>query len=236
MAIYNGLIALPWCLKVFYGITSDNLPICGLRRKPYLIIFSFVQFVVMFDLFYFDHDNPIEVTLLLMIGSTSMAFSNVVVDAIMIVQSRRDLELGSQDLLSLAFLFQAVGGVVGCLLAAIMTERFHPRWSFLTYSLYGYFLFIASLFLSKEAEEEPPHDNHPLASDISSDLTLENDTVSSYTAGRPDHEVAETKLSFGYRFKRNMILIGRALKRKEIYMLIFYFLLDGLTSPSFQDF
>ena len=42
MAAYNMLIALPWSLKIFYGIISDNIPIFGLKRKPYLIFFALV--------------------------------------------------------------------------------------------------------------------------------------------------------------------------------------------------
>jgi hypothetical protein len=40
MAIYTSLIALPWSLKVFYGIITDNVKIFGLKRKPYLIFFG----------------------------------------------------------------------------------------------------------------------------------------------------------------------------------------------------
>ena len=85
MAIYTSIITLPWCLKVFYGIISDNIRCCGLKRKPYLILFGLVQCAVMISLFYNNFDNPMEVTLLLTIASFSMAFSNVVVDAILVV-------------------------------------------------------------------------------------------------------------------------------------------------------
>jgi MFS-type transporter involved in bile tolerance (Atg22 family) len=105
MAVYAALISLPWSLKLFYGLITDNVKIFGLRRKPYLIFFGFLQFVVMVVLFYKELDNALEVTLYLMIASFSMAFSNVVVDAILVIQARKDPYLGSQDLLSIAWLF-----------------------------------------------------------------------------------------------------------------------------------
>ena len=95
MAIYNGLISLPWSLKLIYGLITDNVKIFGLNRKPYLIFFAFVQFLMMFILFYWEHDNPMEVTLYLMTASFSMAFSNVVIDAVLVIQARNDHELGS---------------------------------------------------------------------------------------------------------------------------------------------
>jgi hypothetical protein len=41
MSIYFALMFLPWSLKVFYGIITDNVKIFGLKRKPYLIFLGF---------------------------------------------------------------------------------------------------------------------------------------------------------------------------------------------------
>ena len=37
-------------------------------------------------------------------------------------------------------------------------------------------------------------------------------------------------------FKKNMKWLWKALKRWEIYFLVIYFILDGITFPSFDDF
>ncbi|KUF77725.1 hypothetical protein AM587_10003359 [Phytophthora nicotianae] len=34
----SQLVVLPWSFKVFYGILSDCRPICGYRRRPYMLI------------------------------------------------------------------------------------------------------------------------------------------------------------------------------------------------------
>ena len=39
-----------------------------------------------------------------------------------------------------------------------------------------------------------------------------------------------------YNFKKNMVQIGWALRRKEIYCIVIYFIIDGLTNPDFSDF
>ena len=85
MAIYTAVISLPWSLKLIYGIITDNVKIFGLRRKPYLIFFGFLQFFMMACLYFFDHDNPLEVVAYLFVTSLAMAFSNVVVDAILVI-------------------------------------------------------------------------------------------------------------------------------------------------------
>ena len=38
---------LPWSLKIFYGLISDNVPIAGSRRKSYLLIGAVLQFLTM---------------------------------------------------------------------------------------------------------------------------------------------------------------------------------------------
>ncbi|CAM9574428.1 unnamed protein product, partial [Phaeothamnion confervicola] len=32
------LMTVPWSFKLIYGFISDVLPVCGLRRKPYLAV------------------------------------------------------------------------------------------------------------------------------------------------------------------------------------------------------
>ena len=95
MAMYNSLIMLPWSLKVIYGIITDNVPIFGLKRRPYLIFFAFLQVVMMYLAYSYDGDSAIVVAIYLFFASLGIAFSNVVVDAILVVQSRKDPELGS---------------------------------------------------------------------------------------------------------------------------------------------
>ena len=71
------------------------IAICSLKRKPYLIFFGFLQFSVMIALFGMEPDSAVVVVALLFTASLAMAFSNVVVDAILVVQSRKDPSLGS---------------------------------------------------------------------------------------------------------------------------------------------
>jgi len=69
-----------------------------------------------------------------------------------VIQSRNDPELGSQDLLTVANLFQGLGGVLGCIIAAFMMERYHPKNAFLMYGLYSLVVMVCCFFLSSEAE------------------------------------------------------------------------------------
>ena len=43
MSAMMGVATIPWCLKPFYGFISDSYPIQGFRRRPYMIMMSFLS-------------------------------------------------------------------------------------------------------------------------------------------------------------------------------------------------
>ena len=144
----------PWSLKLIYGLISDNIPICGYRRKIYLIFFSFVEFCAVFSLYWFEPEDPLTVALCLMVANISLAFMMVVSEAIMVTQCRRDTAYGSQDFVSLNFLCKGIGGITGCIVGGIITEYYEPHWAFFWYSWMGLVSMIFAIFLSKEVEKD----------------------------------------------------------------------------------
>lgn len=94
-SIYVSMISLPWTFKLLYGLISDNVPVCGTRRKSWLIIMGFTQFFFLFIAWWSSSTNPLVITILLAGANLSEAFTNVVADAIMVIQARRDKAFGS---------------------------------------------------------------------------------------------------------------------------------------------
>ena len=82
-------------IKILYGLMSDNVPICGSRRKAYLFILAVMNFVSLY-VASISTSNQSLTTFCLLISSLSVAFSDVVVDALSIIQSRRSPEDGSE--------------------------------------------------------------------------------------------------------------------------------------------
>ena len=152
MTGYMTLISITWSIKIIYGLISDNLPLAGTKRKSYVILMGLLQFSSLLSVYVFEISHGLSVALLLSVCSMCIAFINVVVDAIVCVQARKDPEHGSQDLMSLAWMTQGIGGVIGCLLGGYMTQYCHPKYSFLIFSVMGLVLAISGLFLSKECE------------------------------------------------------------------------------------
>ena len=64
---------------------SDNLPVCGSRRRSYLIICSVMQFIVMFALTFSSGKHYLVLTNGLFLGALSVAMMDVIVDSLMVV-------------------------------------------------------------------------------------------------------------------------------------------------------
>ena len=80
-----SMIMLPWSVKILYGVISDNVPLLGTRRKSYVILMGSMEFIALFSIYIFNIQHAFSVAVLLCITSLSLAFVNVVVDAIMCI-------------------------------------------------------------------------------------------------------------------------------------------------------
>lgn len=86
VGIFMGTLHLPWTFKPLYGILTDFFPILRRRRKSYLILTSSTAALVLLML-YFTHVPRGAGSLLLSFlfsAGLAMAFSDVVIDAVMI--------------------------------------------------------------------------------------------------------------------------------------------------------
>lgn len=229
MQLYIAIIHLPWSLKIIFGIISDNLPICGTKRKSYLIIMGVVQFLCIFSLSVFLFEDPLGVALILGLTSTSEAFINVVSDAIMVIQSRKDPQYGSQDFVTLIFFLEGVGGGLGATVGGLITQYAHPKWVFFGYSFLGLFVTFFALKLTSESEMDGAVQENAISiiatTESSEDQALRNKIEADQVEG-----------GFCFTLKKNMILIGRTMIYREMYFIIFFFIMHALLNPNIEDF
>ena len=95
MTVYMSFTTLPWCIKIIYGLISDNVPLFGLKRKSYFILMNVIHFCVTFSLAFFEVKSSYTVAIMCGIMAFTSAFSNVVTDALMIAEARKDPVNGS---------------------------------------------------------------------------------------------------------------------------------------------
>lgn len=239
MAGYMSIVHLPWSLKILYGLISDNVPIFGTRRKSYLVIMGIIQFLCLFSIYAFTFDDPLVVAVILAFASMSEAFTNVVSDAIMVIQSRKDKHYGSQDFVTLLYLSTGTGGVIGCIFAGLMTQYYHPKWCFFYYSFFGIVVTIFACRLTKESERDKvigDVDTVASSSQQSYEYRVRRDRINAGATGAQLNQPVPKRDGFCFNLKKNLQAIGRSLTMREIYQLVIFFIAKGIIVPSFEDF
>jgi hypothetical protein len=87
--LLTTIIFLPWVTKFLYGIIADTVPIFGSRKKAWLVIMGLLQFVSMMI------KNISLLTFILTLMSFSGAYIDVVMDAIMVIEAKKNPVTGS---------------------------------------------------------------------------------------------------------------------------------------------
>jgi MFS family permease len=86
IAAFMGLLALPWSLKVLFGLLSDLVPLFGSRRRNYLLISSISASLGLLFLYLFPVPAGSHWVLFmwLLLPTIGIAFGDVLVDALMV--------------------------------------------------------------------------------------------------------------------------------------------------------
>lgn len=129
-AALTGIAIIPWLIKPVYGAISDIFPIYNLRRKPYLIIASITGTLSWLSLASIVNDVP-GVVLATVCASFSVAFTDVVVDSLVVEKSRNVSTAKAGELQSLCWGISAVGGLLTAYLSGSLIEHFGTRGIFL---------------------------------------------------------------------------------------------------------
>ncbi|XP_051177776.1 folate-biopterin transporter 1, chloroplastic [Lolium perenne] len=128
-AVITGFSALPWLIKPLYGFISDSVPLFGYRRRSYLILsgilgaisWSFMATIV---------DDKYSAALSIILGSLAVAFSDVVVDSMVVERARGESQSTSGSLQSLCWGSSAFGGVVSAYFSGSLVDTYGVRFVF----------------------------------------------------------------------------------------------------------
>jgi MFS family permease len=117
----SAILMLPWSFKFLYAMISDSVPILGYRRKYYLIFNGFMSFFSCAMIFPDYFHSVYLVVGLLTVCQMAAASTDIIVDAIMVKEARKDPERGSEDLQTISFMTMGVAGIAGSVIGAFFT-------------------------------------------------------------------------------------------------------------------
>jgi len=153
IAGFGALLALPWSLKPLYGLLTDFVPIARTRRRSYLLLTSAASVLGLACLYFM----PVAVgayrqlLLLLLVPTVGVAFSDVVVDALMIEKGQPRGLTGMLQSVQWAAMYG--GSIIAGLVGGYLSQHGHQQLSFLLCAATSF----ATLLLAWLFVREEPH-------------------------------------------------------------------------------
>lgn len=118
---------IPWYIKPVFGLITDFLPICGYRRKVYIILMGLLQCLCLMLLKYMCYTVYHAVVLFFLVN-VSLSFSSIISQAIFVELSKQySGDKGKQELNSLNSLYtfyKYIGVLIASLLKGVLVEMF----------------------------------------------------------------------------------------------------------------
>ncbi|KAL6958668.1 hypothetical protein U1Q18_046090 [Sarracenia purpurea var. burkii] len=128
-AVISGFSALPWLIKPLYGFISDSFPLFGYRRRSYLVLSGLLG-ALSWSLMATFVDSKYGAASCILLGSLSVAFSDVVVDSMVVERARGESQSMSGSLQSLCWGSSAFGGIVSSYFSGSLVDAYGVRFVF----------------------------------------------------------------------------------------------------------
>jgi len=142
----------PWVAKPVWGFISDTFPIFGSRRRIYLFVAGLTSIVGYLGLGSGLVGNAKEGTLLLMmLGNFGIAFSDVVVDAL-VVERARDDDFLMGNLQSYSWACRAVGAILSAYASGALLEAWGVRSVFMLTAILPILVTVAALLIQDTSQ------------------------------------------------------------------------------------
>ncbi|KDP40193.1 hypothetical protein JCGZ_02191 [Jatropha curcas] len=128
-AVISGFSALPWLVKPLYGFISDSVPLFGYRRRSYLVLSGLLG-ALSWSLMATFVDSKYSAAFCILLSSLSVAFSDVVVDSMVVERARGESQSMSGSLQSLCWGSSAFGGIVSSYFSGSLVDAYGVRFVF----------------------------------------------------------------------------------------------------------
>src|SRR5215467_5902491 len=116
-AWFISILSFPWAIKPLYGLLTDFVPFAGSQRRSYLLLTTAVASISMMTVYFLPLTSERAVVLLILLlpSAVGIAFSDVVIDAMMVTTGQQHGMTGRLQSVQWACMYAAMilTGVVG---------------------------------------------------------------------------------------------------------------------------
>lgn len=121
-------ISLPWAFKIGFGFISDALPLCGERRRPYILLGTLVWGGTLLFLGYVGTPSSPTLGWALCIATAGMVLADTICDAMIVERSTKECEDDHGHLQSFVYAVRFGAAVLGAILGGLVYNQ-HWVWS-----------------------------------------------------------------------------------------------------------
>jgi folate/biopterin transporter len=124
LAQINSITELPWAIKPLLGMLTDFFPICGYRRKVYIIICGIINLLCWMMMATCTHTTEVACFVIFFVNLT-LSFCSVLGEAVVVELSQMessDKDSKAKDLVSLFFLSRTVGELISAYLKGLFVD------------------------------------------------------------------------------------------------------------------
>lgn len=168
LSVISSISAIPWMIKPLYGFISDSIPFFGYKRKSYLIlsgITASTSWLLLANLVtminnksLMNNDLSTYVSVFLVtLSSLGLAFSDVIVDAIVVKKSREQNKAGS--LQSICWTFSSIGRIISAYFSGYLLENYGTTFVFYLTASIPLIMIITSLLIEEKRIETKYENN-----------------------------------------------------------------------------
>lgn len=141
---------VPWICKPLYGFVSDSFPLFGEKRRPYLVGCGLAGALAFASLSVTPATGYALAVLWMTLSELAIAFSDVVVDALVVERARGESQATSGSLQSLCWGAQSVGSMSTAWVAGALVGLVGPRPIFALMSCFPLLIGVAALFIDEK--------------------------------------------------------------------------------------
>ena len=158
LSFIGSITAIPWIIKPLYGFISDTYPLFGYKRKSYLILSGLLSSSSWLSMSYLvnnNYDIKYISIFLLTLSSLGIAFSDVLVDAIVVTKSKNNELSGS--LQSICWTSSSIGSIIASYSSGYLLEKYGISWIFGLTALFP----LITAFVGLYIKDDKVFENNP---------------------------------------------------------------------------
>lgn len=156
VAALMGIAALPWVIKPVFGFLSDGLPLFGYKRRPYLVLSGLLGTAAWLSLATVVN-TAWTATAAILLGSLSVAISDVIVDSLVVERAREESLSDSGSLQSLTWGASAVGGLITAYLSGWLLQHFSTQTVFAITATFPLIVSAVAWLIAEERVSDRPN-------------------------------------------------------------------------------